>query len=137
MLLTQARCVSPLARARVSSARPRASRRASSSPPSSSARARGRGRAGTRASAAHHVVELASAFDAVNVDITLSGAEEALGKCAFASLALASGVFASKVRRARQFSSVWFLRFSRALEASSRYVCVGVRARTDDIARHR
>ena len=47
------------------------------------------------------MVELASAFDAVNMDITLSGAEEALGKCAFASLALASGVFASKVRRAR------------------------------------
>jgi hypothetical protein len=86
-MFAQARCPSSVVRAR-------ASRAALSS--SSSRRAR----AG-RANAAHEMVELASAFDAVNMDITLSGAEEALGKCAFASLALASGVFASKVRRAR------------------------------------
>ena len=103
-MFAQARCPSSVVRARASLARPgessrvrAASRAARAALSSSSSR---RARAG-RANAAHEMVELASAFDAVNMDITLSGAEEALGKCAFASLALASGVFASKVRRAR------------------------------------
>ena len=104
-MFAQARCPSSVVRARASLARPgessrvRAASRASRASLSSSSSSR-RARAG-RANAAHEMVELASAFDAVNMDITLSGAEEALGKCAFASLALASGVFASKVRRAR------------------------------------
>lgn len=103
-MFAQARCPSSVVRARASLARPgessrvRAASRASRAALSSSSSRRAR--AG-RANAAHEMVELASAFDAVNMDITLSGAEEALGKCAFASLALASGVFASKVRRAR------------------------------------
>ena len=102
-MFAHARCPSSVVRARASLARPgessrvRAASRASRASSSSSSR---RARVG-RANAAHEMVELASAFDAVNMDITLSGAEEALGKCAFASLALASGVFASKVRRAR------------------------------------
>lgn len=101
-MFAHARCPSSVVRARASLARPgessrvRAASRASRASSSSSRRARV-----GRANAAHEMVELASAFDAVNMDITLSGAEEALGKCAFASLALASGVFASKVRRAR------------------------------------
>ena len=96
-MFAQARCPSSVVRARASLARPGESSRVRAALSSSSSR---RARAG-RANAAHEMVELASAFDAVNMDITLSGAEEALGKCAFASLALASGVFASKVRRAR------------------------------------
>ena len=48
---------------------------------------------------AQHVMDLANAFDAVNLDVTLSDAEEALGKAAFASLSVASTIFAGKVRR--------------------------------------
>lgn len=44
-------------------------------------------------------MDLANAFDAVNLDVTLSDAEEALGKAAFASLSVASTIFAGKVRR--------------------------------------
>ena len=46
-----------------------------------------------------HAFEVAtSALDAVNLDLSLSGAEEALGKGAFGALSLASGVFGGKVR---------------------------------------
>lgn len=59
-----------------------------------------RARVRTRAAFdAQHVMDLANAFDAVNLDVTLSDAEEALGKAAFASLSVASTIFAGKVRR--------------------------------------
>lgn len=59
-----------------------------------------RARVRTRAAfEAQHVMDLANAFDAVNLDVTLSDAEEALGKAAFASLSVASTIFAGKVRR--------------------------------------
>ena len=69
-----------------------------------SARVRPRARArrvGDRAGArtrAQGAVELASALDAVNLDLALSDAEEILGKGAFAALSLASLAFGGKVR---------------------------------------
>jgi len=49
-----------------------------------------------------HAFEVAtSAFDAVNLDLSLSEAEEALGKSAFAALSVAGGVFGGKVRARR------------------------------------
>jgi len=56
---------------------------------------------------AQHVTDLANAFDAVNLDLTLSDAEEALGKAAFASLSVASTIFAGKVRRRETTVLTW------------------------------
>ena len=60
-------------------------------------RARYRARAGVK-TRAQGVVELASALDAVNLDLALSDAEEFLGKGAFAALSAASLAFGGKVR---------------------------------------
>ena len=67
--------------------------------PASKSRARGaRSLARTRVGVdPQHAFEVAtSALDAVNLDLSLSGAEEALGKGAFGALSLASGVFGGK-----------------------------------------
>ncbi|OUS45823.1 cytochrome C assembly protein-domain-containing protein [Ostreococcus tauri] len=55
-------------------------------------RARRRG----RARAVRETLELAGALDSVNVDLALSGAEEILGKGAFAATSFAGAVFGSK-----------------------------------------
>ena len=71
---------------------------------SSKSRARGaRSLARTRVGVdPQHAFEVAtSAFDAVNLDLSLSEAEEALGKSAFAALSVAGGVFGGKVRARR------------------------------------
>ena len=60
-------------------------------------RARHRG----RARAVRETLELAGALDSVNVDLALSGAEEILGKGAFAATSFAGAVFGSKVRGRR------------------------------------
>ncbi len=86
---------SSLSRARSSSSALAGARSASKS------RARGaRSLARTRVGVdPQHAFEVAtSALDAVNLDLSLSGAEEALGKGAFGALSLASGVFGGKVR---------------------------------------
>ena len=78
-----------------------------------SARVRPRARArrvGDRAGArtrAQGAVELASALDAVNLDLALSDAEEILGKGAFAALSLASLAFGGKVRARAAVGGGW------------------------------